>query len=165
MTHFSIDMTTATKVDNKVPIYPKAWAKRVGIYARVSTNRIGQLRSMAAQVSQLTQFVLSRRDWVLVDVYMDYDSASGSKLRDNFYRMIDDAKAGRLDYIVTKSIQRFGRNTEENLTAMRTLLDSGVVIYFQIEGFESSDSDAELQAALFSGLASADNASRREDRL
>lgn len=120
---------------------------------------------MAAQVSQLTQFILARRDWALVDVYMDFDSASGSKMRDNFYRMIDDAKAGRLDYIVTKSIQRFGRNTEENLTAMRTLLDSGVVVYFQIEGFASNDPEAELEAALFSTLAGADNASRREDRL
>ena len=86
-------------------------------------------------------------------------------MRSEFYRMIDDAKNGKIDVIITKSVQRFGRNTEENIETMRTLVASGVVIYFQIEGISSDQPDSELQATLYSALAQADNASHREDRM
>ena len=137
---------------------------RVGIYARVSTRSAVQLHSLAAQVSELTRFVASRSGWQLVDVYIDTESASGSSFRPEFNRMIDDAKAEKLEIIITKSVQRFGRNTEETLIAMRTLLEAGVIIYFQIEGYSSDAPDAELQTSLRTALAAADNASRREDR-
>lgn len=137
---------------------------RVGIYARVSTRSAAQLHSMAAQVSELTRFVSSRADWHLVDIYMDFDSASGSVQRPEFDRMVKDAKAGYIDAVITKSVQRFGRNTEETLSTMRELLAAGVIIYFSIEGYSSDSPDAELQTALRTGLAAADNASHREDR-
>ena len=137
----------------------------VGIYARVSTRSAAQLHSMAAQVSLLTRFVSSRMDWRLVDIYMDFDSASGSQNRPEFKRMLEDAKAGRIDAVITKSVQRFGRNTEETLSTMRELLSAGVIIYFSIEGYSSDSPDAELQTSLRTGLAAADNASHREDRL
>ncbi|NLV47184.1 MAG: recombinase family protein [Clostridiaceae bacterium] len=138
---------------------------RIGIYARVSTRSAAQLHSMAAQVSELTRFVAARPDWQLVDVYMDFESASGSKTREEYARMIDDAANHKLDIIITKSVQRFGRNTEETLITMRSLLESGVIIYFQIEGYSSNMPEAELQTSLRTALASADNASRREERL
>ena len=137
---------------------------RVGIYARVSTRSAAQLHSLAAQVSELTRFVASRSGWQLVDIYMDFESASGSSARPEFQRMIDDAQAGKLEIIITKSVQRFGRNTEETLIAMRSLLEVGVIIYFQIEGYSSNAPEAELQTSLRTALAAADNASRREDR-
>ena len=142
----------------------KARIRRVGIYARVSTNRQAQLHSMAAQVSELTRFVSNRPEWKLTDIYLDFDSASGTKMRSEFYRMIDDAKNRKVDVIITKSIQRFGRNTVENVETMRTLVESGVVVYFQIEGITSDQPDAELQATRYSALAQADNASHRDER-
>lgn len=142
----------------------KARIRLVGIYARVSTNRQAQLHSMAAQVSELTRFVSNRPEWKLTDIYLDFDSSSGTKMRSEFYRMIDDAKNRKVDVIITKSIQRFGRNTVENVETMRTLVESGVVVYFQIEGITSDQPDAELQATLYSALAQADNASHRDER-
>ena len=136
----------------------------VGIYARVSTRSATQLHSMAAQVSQLTRFVASRGDWHLVDIYMDFDSASGSTKRPEFDRMVEDAKAGRIDAVITKSVQRFGRNTEETLSTMRELLAAGVIVYFSIEGYSSDSPDAEIQTSLLTGLAAADNASHRAER-
>ena len=136
----------------------------VGIYARVSTRSSAQLHSMAAQVSQLTRFVASRGGWQLIDIYMDFDSASGSTNRPEFDRMVEDAKAGRIDAVITKSVQRFGRNTEETLATMRELLAAGVIIYFSIESYSSDAPDAELQTALRVGLAEADNASHRQER-
>ncbi len=166
-------MKTALKGVTKIPesIVRKAGKqiangriRRVVIYARMSTNSKAQLHSLAAQVSELTRFIQRRSDWTLADTYLDFDSASGVKTRSEFNRMIDDAKSGMLDVIITKSVQRFGRNTEENLVAMRALVASGVVVYFQVEGISSEAPDAELQATLYSALAQADNASRREDR-
>ena len=136
----------------------------VGIYARVSTRSAAQLHSMAAQVSQLTRFVASRNDWRLVDVYMDFESGSGSVKRPEYERMLEDAKAGRIDAVITKSVQRFGRNTEETLSIMRELLAAGVIVYFSIEGYSSDAPEAELQTALRTGLAAADNASHRAER-
>ena len=156
--------STITKTEG-IPRFPskREVNPRVAIYARVSTRSAAQLHSMAAQISELTRFVASRPGWRLVDIYMDFESASGSSSRPEFNRMIEDSKAGRFEIIITKSVQRFGRNTEESLVAMRTLLEVGVIIYFQIEGYTSDAPDAELQTSLRTALAAADNASRRED--
>ena len=158
--------TKATKIPKK---YHRPTKKElhpgVGIYARVSTRSAAQLHSMAAQVSELTPFVASRSGWRLVDVYMDFESGSGSAVRPEFNRMIEDAKAQQLEIIITKSVQRFGRNTEETLVAMRSLLEAGVIIYFQIEGYSTDDKDADLFTSIRTGMAAADNASRREDRM
>ena len=139
-------------------------APNVVIYARVSTRSAAQLRSLAAQVSELTRFAASRGRWTLVDIYMDVESASGSALRTEYNRMIEDAEAGKFSIVLTKSVQRFGRNTEETLRTMRTLLAAGVIVYFQIEGYASNDKQADMFTAWRTGLAAADNASRREDR-
>ena len=139
--------------------------RRVAIYARVSTTKKAQLHSMSQQVSALTQWVHSQTWWELVDIYLDFDSASGMKMRSQFERMIDDAKNHRIDLIVTKSVQRFGRSTVENLEAMRTLIRSGVVVYFQVENTYTDQADAELIVSLASGIAEEDNKSRRNDRM
>ncbi len=46
--------------------------------------------------------------------------------------MMEDAKAGKLDYIVSKSISRFARNTVDTLTCIRELrqLDPPVGFFF-----------------------------------
>ena len=45
--------------------------------------------------------------------------------------MIEDAKRGRFDLIVTKEISRFARNTLDSLRYTRELLRCGVGVYFQ----------------------------------
>lgn len=156
--------TTVTKME-PTPRIKKQSFSRVAIYSRVSTRSAAQLHSAASQVSELTRFAASRNDWRLVDIYMDFESASGANTRGEFARMIDDAENGLIDIVLTKSVQRFGRNTEENLITMRSLLKSGVVVYFQIEGYSSDMPEAELQTSLRSALAAADNASHREERI
>ena len=130
-----------------------------------STTKKAQLHSMSQQVSALTQWVHDQPWWELVDIYLDFDSASGMKMRSQFERMIDDAKNHRIDLIVTKSVQRFGRSTVENLDAMRTLIKSGVVVYFQVENTYTDQADAELIVTLASGIAEEDNKSHRNDRM
>ncbi len=137
--------------------------KYVGIYARVSTRSPSQLRSLAAQVSSLTQFVSRRSEWHLFDIYLDFSSGKNQEERPGFQRMLEAAQAGVLQVVITKSITRFGRNTIENIQAMRDLVSWGCTIYFQMENLSSDDSQSEFIGTLYSALAQAENESRIED--
>ena len=92
--------------------------KRVGIYARVSTAGKAQLQSLAAQISGLTRHVSNRNDWLLKDIYMDVGSAKTGADRREFARMLTDCKNHGLDYVITKSLSRFGRDNVEVLKAV-----------------------------------------------
>ena len=96
---------------------------RVAAYARVSTNNEEQLSSYEAQVDHYTRYIQSKDEWEFVEVYTDEGiSATNTKKRDGFNRMVADALAGKIDLIITKSISRFARNTVDTLTTVRKLL-------------------------------------------
>lgn len=108
--------------------------RRVAAYARVSTDSEEQLTSYEAQVDYYTKYIHSRSDWEFVDVYTDEGiSATNTKKRDGFNRMVQDALDGKIDLIVTKSVSRFARNTVDSLTTVRKLKDAGVEVYFEKE--------------------------------
>lgn len=44
--------------------------------------------------------------------------------------MIEDALAGKIDRIVTKSVSRFARNTVDTLTTIRRLKEKGAGVFF-----------------------------------
>ena len=77
---------------------------RVTFYARVSTDRDEQLNSLENQVQYYTELIQSKRSWSYVPGYIDEGiSGTSTKKRDSFLRMIQDAKDGRFDFIITKS--------------------------------------------------------------
>ena len=81
--------------------------RRVAAYARVSTDEEEQLSSYEAQVDYYTKYIRSNPDWEFVDGYTDEGiSATNTRHRDGFNRMIADALAGKIDLIVTKSVSR-----------------------------------------------------------
>ena len=92
---------------------PKALERRrkVAGYARVSTDSEEQLTSYEAQVDYYTRYIQAKPDWEFVKVYTDEGiSAVNTKRRDGFNQMVEDALAGKIDLIVTKSVSRFARN-------------------------------------------------------
>ena len=107
---------------------------RVAAYCRVSTDSDEQETSYEAQVQHYTDYIRSRPDWDFVEIYAD-DGISGTntRKRDEFNRMIEEAEAGRIDIILTKSIQRFARNTVDLLNTVRHLRDIGVEVRFEKE--------------------------------
>ena len=116
---------------NTISSQPK---RRVAGYARVSTDSEEQLTSYEAQVDYYSSYIRSRPDWEFVGVYTDEGiSATNTKHRDGFNRMIEDALAGKIDLIVTKSLSRFARNTVDSLTTVRKLKEKGVEVYFEKE--------------------------------
>ena len=106
--------------------------RRVAGYARVSTDQEEQQTSYQAQVDYYTNYIKSRSDWEFAGLYADDGiSATSVKFREGFKRMIADAKAGKIDLIITKSVSRFARNTVDSLTTVRELKEIGVEIYFE----------------------------------
>lgn len=119
--------------------------KRVAAYARVSTDTDEQLSSYEAQVDYYTRHIKSNADWEFVEVYTDEGiSATSTKKRDGFKRMIADALDGKLDLIITKSVYRFARNTVDTLTNVRKLKDKGVEIFLEKENIYTFDGKGEL---------------------
>lgn len=138
--------------------------RRVAAYARVSTDSEEQLTSYEAQVDYYTRYIRSKSDWQFVDVYTDEGiSATNTKKRDGFNRMVQDALDGKIDLIVTKSVSRFARNTVDSLTTVRKLKDAGVEVYFEKENIWTLDSKGELLITIMSSLAQEESRSISEN--
>ena len=138
--------------------------RRVAGYARVSTDSEEQLTSYEAQVDYYTQHIKANPDWQFVAVYTDEGiSATNTKRRDGFNRMVQDALDGKIDLIVTKSVSRFARNTVDSLTTVRKLKEKGVEVYFQKENIYTLDSKGELLITIMSSLAQEESRSISEN--
>lgn len=138
--------------------------KRVAAYARVSTEQDEQQSSYEAQLKYYTTYIQTNPDWEFVKVYAD-EGISGTSLkhRDEFNQMVADAKAGKIDLILTKSISRFSRNTVDSLTVTRELKKCGVEVRFEKENVSSFDSSAELVFTMFSSIAQEESRSISEN--
>ena len=83
---------------------------RVTFYARVSTDKDEQINSLENQVQYYTELIQSKPNWTYIEGYIDEGiSGTSTKKRDSFLRMIEDAKGGRFDFIITKEISRFSQ--------------------------------------------------------
>lgn len=128
--------------------------KRVAAYARVSTDFDEQMTSFEAQRDYYTKYIKSKPEWEFVEVYADEGiSGTSAKNRYGFNRMVNDALAGKIDLIITKSVSRFARNTVDTLTTVRQLKEKNVEVYFEKENIFTLDSKGELLMAIFSSLA------------
>ena len=138
--------------------------RRVAAYARVSTNNEEQLTSYEAQVDYYTKHIQSRADWEFVKVYTDEGiSGTNTKHRDGFNEMIEDALAGKIDLIITKSVSRFARNTVDSLITVRKLKEKGIEVYFEKENIYTLDSKGELLITIMSSLAQEESRSISEN--
>lgn len=141
-----------------------AMRKRVAAYARVSTNDEEQQTSYEAQIDYYTRHIQANDDWEFVEVYTDEGiSATSTKKRDGFKRMIADALDGKIDLIITKSVSRFARNTVDTLTTVRQLKEKGVEVYFEKENIYTLDSKGELLITIMSSLAQEESRSISEN--
>ena len=106
--------------------------KRVVAYCRVSTKQEEQLNSYETQRAAYIDMISKNPDWRLVKIFADKGITGTSvKNRDEFNKMIKLCKQGKVDMIITKSISRFARNTEDCLHYTRMLKRYGVDVYFE----------------------------------
>lgn len=138
--------------------------RKVAGYARVSTDHDDQFTSYEAQIDYYTNYIKAHKDWEFVKVYTDEGiSGTGIKKRIGFQNMIDDALAGKIDLIVTKSVSRFARNTVDSLTTIRNLKEHGVECYFEKENIWTFDGKGELLITIMSSLAQEESRSISEN--
>jgi len=127
---------------------------RVTFYARVSTDKDEQINSLENQVQYYTELIQSKQHWTFVPGYIDEGiSGTSTKKRDSFLRMIQDAKAGRFDFIITKEISRFSRSTLDSIQYTQELLEHDVGVLFQNDSINTLDSDSEFRLVLMAGVA------------
>ena len=119
-------MKTVSRID---PIPRQKKKLRVAAYCRVSTDMDAQLESLEAQKNYYENYIGSRADWVLVGIYYD-EGITGTKKdkRPDLLRMMEDCEAGKIDFILTKSISRLSRNTADCLELVRRLMELHITI-------------------------------------
>ena len=128
---------------------------RVAAYCRVSTGDESQQTSYTTQKAFYTNLITNKPGWRFAGIYADEALSGTSRAhRVEFNRMMEDAKAGKLDYIVSKSISRFARNTVDTLTCIRELrqLTPPVGVYFEKENIDTLDAKGELILTILSAL-------------
>ena len=153
----TINKFTAKPVDSKKK-------RRVAGYARVSADHEDQTTSYVAQVDYYTNYIKSREDWEFAGLYYDEGiSATNTKHRDGFNKMIADALDGKIDLIITKSVSRFARNTVDSLSTIRKLKENNIECYFEKENISTFDSKGELLLTIMSSLAQEESRSISEN--
>ena len=150
------DKTFVIPAKPKPSIYDDSVNRRVAVYARVSTDNINQTSSYELQKNHYTDLINRNPNWTLVDIYAD-EGISGTSLshRDQFLRMIEDCKAGKIDLIITKSVSRFARNIVDCIAYIRELkaLSNPVNIIFESEGINTIDDKNEMAISFLATLA------------
>ena len=131
----------------------KAEKIRLAAYARVSSKSEEQLHSFAAQVQYYSEYVKDHPEYELIDIYAD-EGITGTEVgkRKELNRLLRDCKNGKIDRIITKSVSRFARNTEELIAVLRMLKELGVSVYFEEQGIDSEKLNMEM-IVTFPGLA------------
>lgn len=129
--------------------------RKVAIYARVSTEHEAQLSALENQVQYYDNLLAIHPDWVLYRRYID-EGITGTSVakRKNFMQMMEDARNGHFDLIVTREVSRFARNTVDTLQQTRLLKRLGVEVYFTEDGiWTMNDEDGELRLTIMATLA------------
>jgi site-specific DNA recombinase len=137
---------------------------RVAAYCRVSTGNDDQLVSLDTQIKHYESYIKSNQDWEFAGLYYD-EGITGTKKekRPELLRMIADSEDKKIDFIVTKSISRFARNTTDCLELVRKLQELGIYIYFENENINTKTMESELMLSILSGLAANESASIAEN--
>lgn len=134
--------------------------KRVAAYCRVSTDSEEQLVSYANQKKVYTEMIGSRKDWCFAGLFAD-EGISGTRAdkRPEFNKMINACLAGKIDYIMTKSVSRFARNTVDCLDYVRMLKSKGIGVYFEEQQIDTLKTDSELYLVIYAGFAQSESES------
>ena len=134
--------------------------KRVAAYCRVSTDSEEQLVSYANQKKVYTEMIGSRKDWCFAGLFAD-EGISGTRAdkRPEFNKMINACLAGKIDYIITKSVSRFARNTVDCLDYVRMLKSKGIGVYFEEQQIDTLKTDSELYLVIYAGFAQSESES------
>lgn len=139
---------------------------RVAAYCRVSTEEESQETSYTAQKNHYMTLIASRPGWQMAGIYADEGKTGTTrKGRIHFNELIADCKEGKIDYIITKSISRFARNTVDALDCVHELqrLHPPVGIYFERENIDTLNANSEMFLTFYCSMAQEESHSISEN--
>ena len=138
--------------------------KRAAAYCRVSTLAEEQELSFDTQRDYYTDLIGRDPEMILVGIYGDQGfSGLQSKQRREFQRMLADCEAGKIDVIFVKSLSRFSRNTVECMDYLQRLRDLGIAVFFEKEGMNSLDLQAQMALSIYASIAQNESCSLSEN--
>ena len=128
----------------------------VAAYIRVSTDNDEQTSSFELQQNDFTERIQANPKWNFVGIYSD-EGISGTELshRKGMLQMLEDCRAGKIDYILAKSIARFARNVVDCLSIIEELknMNPPVGVYFEADNLYTLDSTGALVLTIMATLA------------
>ena len=137
---------------------------RVAAYCRVSKDIEEQESSIETQMETYDRLISQHPDWELVEIYADKGkTGTSTKKRVAFQKMLRDAKDGKIDKILVKSISRFCRNTLDMLNTIRELRDLGVGVVFEKENLDTTSIESELLLTVYAAFAQEESFSISEN--
>ena len=151
------------KVIKPKPEYSTDRKLKVCAYARVSTDRFKQEDSLENQISTYERIIKTNPSYEFVGVFADQGLSGYSENRPAFQSMIEKAREGDIDLIMTKSISRFARNTVTVLKVIRELKELGVAVFFEEQNINTLSGDGELLLTVLSSFAQEESRSVSEN--
>lgn len=134
---------------------------KVAAYVRVSTENDEQTSSYELQVNDFTERIKANPNWEFVGIYSD-EGISGTNLthRKGMLQMIEDAKAGKIQHILAKSIARFARNVVDCLSVIDELREVGVGVHFDENNLYTLDTTGALVLTILATVAEEESRSK-----
>lgn len=163
--HVQIDLDNYEyfPAEKEPDFYSTEITQYVGIYVRVSTGDVKQTTSFELQKKYYEDYVSKHSNWHLVKIYAD-EGISGTSLKNRvaFAEMIKDSQDGKLTLIITKSVSRFARNTEDHLSVLRKLshLKKPVGVFFESECIFSLNDDSQMALSFLATMAQEESHTR-----
>ena len=132
---------------------------RVCAYARVSTATEEQEDSLVNQTAYYQQLISDNPAWEFAGVYSDEGITGYKENRPGFQQMLQDARRGKFDMVLVKSISRFARNTYTLLDATRELKALGISVFFELQNIDTLSASGELMLTIKGAFAQAESES------
>lgn len=134
---------------------------KVAAYVRVSTENDEQTSSYELQVNDFTDRINANPNWEFAGIYSD-EGISGTELshRKGMLQMIEDARAGKINHILAKSIARFARNVVDCLSIIDELKKLGVGVHFDENNLYTLDSTGALVLTILATVAEEESRSK-----
>jgi DNA invertase Pin-like site-specific DNA recombinase len=134
---------------------------KVCAYVRVSTDHREQMNSLENQTQYYERLISSNPDYEYRGIFSDAGISGAKENRPGFIAMMEKARSGEVDLIITKSISRFARNTLLLLKYVRELRDIGVGVIFEEEMVNTLKSEGELLLTVLAAVAEEERKSVR----
>lgn len=154
-------MRNITEITRRQPLLLIPARLKVCAYVRVSTDHREQMNSLENQTQYYERLISSNPDYEYRGIFSDAGISGAKEYRPGFMAMMEKAKSGEVDLIITKSISRFARNTLLLLKYVRELRDIGVGVIFEEEMVNTLKSEGELLLTVLAAVAEEERKSVR----